>query len=255
MGMGERGAGASPLAGTFGGRTRGIASTRLGAPPDRPERGPELGGSECLRCYDKGKEYPADPESFVKALDFLTQGVERAWTHDPAQFARIWNPLGVLPPDQYLAMVIQVVEGCAWNQCAFCNLYATRPSRVRTLEEIRQHTDEVVAFFGEALAGRCSIFLGDANALQAPPSILIPAAEELAVRFPSLATRQPDGVGGMYSFAEATRLTLWKVPDLRALARAGFRRVYLGVETERIPCGGTSTSRAPPIPFLKESRN
>ncbi|MBK8576243.1 MAG: radical SAM protein [Elusimicrobia bacterium] len=184
-----------------------------------------------LRNSMRGRDIPATLSASEDLLDFLTAGVLKAWATDPASFARVWRPIGILPPDQYLALVLQVAEGCAWNQCAFCDFYKGRPSRVRSLDEIRRHADDAERFFGPALAGRCSIFLGDANAFQAPPNLLIPIAEELSVRFPQLAEPQGDGVGGLYSFAEATRLSAWTQADLQALARTGYRRAYLGVET------------------------
>ncbi len=184
-----------------------------------------------LRSSVRGREtQPALPD-VDEFLDFLTRGVQKAWTTDPAQFARIWRPIGILPPDQYLALLLQVSEGCAWNQCAFCDFYNGRPARVRSRDEIRRHTDEAERFFGPAIAGRCSIFLGDANAFQAPPEVLIPVAEELSERFPHLTEIQDDGIGGIYSFAEAARLAAWSQTDLQALARSGYRRAYLGMET------------------------
>lgn len=194
-----------------------------------------LAKSNNLRSSVRGRETPVEISTIEIFLDFLILGVQKAWTTDPAQFNRIWHPIGILPPDQYLALVIQVSEGCAWNQCTFCDFYSERPARVRSLEEIHRHTDEAERFLGPAMTGRCSIFLGDANAFQAPPDLLIPVAEELSVRFPHLAGPQADGVGGLYSFAEAARLAAWTQADLQALARAGYRRAYLGVETGSDP--------------------
>lgn len=194
-----------------------------------------LAKTNALRSSVRGRETPVDLFAMANFFDFLIQGVQKAWTTDPPQFNRIWNPIGILPPDQYLALVIQVAEGCAWNQCTFCDFYSERPARIRSLEEIRRHTDEAERFLGQAMTGRCSIFLGDANAFQAPPDLLIPAAEELSVRFPQLGGPQEDGIGGIYSFAEAARLGAWTQADLQALARTGYRRAYLGVETGSDP--------------------
>jgi radical SAM superfamily enzyme YgiQ (UPF0313 family) len=184
-----------------------------------------------LRRYDRGREIPADPAQLTQKIEKLTAFLDREWEADPRRFAEVWNPIGILPPDQYLSLVIQVVEGCAWNQCTFCDFYAARPFRVRTREEIDRHTDAAVRYFGDGLEGRCAVFLGDANALQAPPALLIPLAESLAQRFPRLARPQADGVGGLYAFAETARTAAWSPGELRSLATAGFRRAYLGVET------------------------
>jgi plasmid stability protein len=162
-----------------------------------------------LRRYDRGREIPADPAQLTQKIEKLTAFLDREWEADPRRFAEVWNPIGILPPDQYLSLVIQVVEGCAWNQCTFCDFYAARPFRVRTREEIDRHTDAAVRYFGDGLEGRCAVFLGDANALQAPPALLIPLAESLAQRFPRLARPQADGVGGLYAFAETARTAAW----------------------------------------------
>ncbi|MBL8023037.1 MAG: radical SAM protein [Elusimicrobia bacterium] len=192
---------------------------------------PILSQRNSLRSFVRGRETPVDKEATADFLDFLIRGVNKAWTSDAAQFSKIWQPIGILPPDQYLALVVQVAEGCAWNQCTFCDFYSGRRSRVRTLEEVLLHAEETKRFFGPALSGRCSLFLGDANAFQAPPHALIPMAEELALRFPQLATPQTDGVGGIYSFADASRMSAWTISDLQALSRTGYRRAYIGVET------------------------
>lgn len=192
---------------------------------------PELENQQAVRRFVRGLDTHVQREELHAHLDFLVQGIVRAWTTDANRFAQVWNPIGILPPDQYLSLVVQVSEGCAWNKCTFCDFYAGRPSRVRTKEEIRRHVDEIESFLGAALAGRCSLFLGDANAFQAPPDLLIPVAQELAERFPHLAQVQDDGVGGLYSFADPARLAVWSAADLQALARTGYRRAYLGVES------------------------
>ena len=41
---------------------------------------------------------------------------------DARRFGTIYGELGMLPPDQYLATVVQATEGCACNSCAFREL-------------------------------------------------------------------------------------------------------------------------------------
>jgi len=184
-----------------------------------------------VRRFVRGQERPGRADELAERIETLTVFLKAGWEEEPRRFAEIWNPIGILPPDQYLSLVIQVAEGCAWNQCTFCDFYAARPFRIRGREEIDRHTNAAVNFFGAGLEGRCAIFLGDANALQAPPALLIPLAESLAARFPRLARPQVDGVGGLYAFAEAARTAAWSPSELGALAAAGFRRAYLGIET------------------------
>ena len=87
---------------------------------------------------------------------------------DARRFGEIYRPVSILPPDQYLALVVQATEGCSYNQCTFCDFYRDRPFRVKSADELRAHIAAVQAFFGPALGLRKSLFLADANALVVP---------------------------------------------------------------------------------------
>jgi hypothetical protein len=87
---------------------------------------------------------------------------------DRTRFQQIYTPIGILPPDQYLALVLQATHGCSHNACTFCTFYQDIPFRIKTPDQFRQHVAAVLDFFGPALAMRRSIFLADANALVAP---------------------------------------------------------------------------------------
>jgi radical SAM superfamily enzyme YgiQ (UPF0313 family) len=93
---------------------------------------------------------------------------------DAARFAEVYSPIGILPPDQYLALVLQATVGCSFNTCTFCDLYH-QPFRVKTPDEFRRHIHDVHEYLGESLLLRQrSIFLGAANALAIPMSRLLP---------------------------------------------------------------------------------
>jgi hypothetical protein len=103
------------------------------------------------------------PEAAASASGDPRLSVLRAWDcaerleADAARFARIYRPVSILPPDQYLALVIQATEGCSYNRCTFCDFYRDRPFRIKSAVELRHTLREVVDFFGEAmgLRGRC----------------------------------------------------------------------------------------------------
>ena len=88
-----------------------------------------------------------------------------ALDEDAARFRSIYTPVAILPPDQYLAVVVQATEGCSWNRCTFCDFYRQQPFRIKGDGEFRSHVGDVVSFFGTAIGLRRSIFLADANAL------------------------------------------------------------------------------------------
>ena len=55
---------------------------------------------------------------------------------DAARFLAASGPVGILPPDQYLALVVRVTEGCSWNACTFCSLYRDVPFRWKRPDEL-----------------------------------------------------------------------------------------------------------------------
>ena len=146
---------------------------------------------------------------------------------DAERFRSVYLPVPILPPDQYEALVVQVTEGCAYNQCAFCRFYRDRAFRVKPPAELAEHIRAVGKFFGPSLSLRRSVFLADANALML-------SAERLAQTF-DLVRRVlpfgPTGLRGIYSFIDAFSGVPKSVDHFRALADRGLRRVYLGLET------------------------
>lgn len=162
---------------------------------------------------------------------------------DAERFLQIYKPVSILPPDQYLALVLQITEGCHWNRCTFCDFYRDRRFAVKTPEHLREHIAKVQDYFGETLRLRNRIFLADANALVAPQRILVPLLQIVRDTFPiEPAELPPDELNrwreghpvrfqGMYSFIDAFTGYRKSVRELRELQQLGVRRVYIGVET------------------------
>ncbi len=192
---------------------------------------PRLQETGNLQMLVQGQKVQGSDTRTIHLLNSLLAYNIKSLTEDEIMFKTVYRPIGILPPDQYLSLVIQVTEGCSWNRCAFCHFYRDRPARVRTEAEIRSHISEVKNYFGASLPRRCSIFLGDANAMDAPADLLLRTCEELARVFPEQARPQKDGIGGIYCFGEARRILQWSPEDLRDLGRAGMRRIYIGLET------------------------
>ena len=146
---------------------------------------------------------------------------------DARRFRSIYLPVPILPPDQYGALVVQVTEGCSYNQCTFCRLYRDRPFHVKSPGELRVHVRGVREFFGEGLRLRTGIFLADANALVLPSARLLEVFSLLHEELPL----GPGGLRGVCSFIDAFSGVPKSAEDLRGLARQGLRRVYLGLES------------------------
>ncbi len=150
---------------------------------------------------------------------------ESAYATDIARYHQVYKPVGILPPDQYMAVVLQATEGCSFNTCTFCNFYRDRPFRIKTPESFREHVRAVAAFLGEGMSLRRTIFLGDANALVIPMPRLLPLLdiihEDLDV----------EALGGIYAFLDGFSGERKSAADFAALARRGLKRVYVGMES------------------------
>jgi hypothetical protein len=151
----------------------------------------------------------------------------RAARRDASQFATAYRPVGILPPDQYLALVLQITEGCHWNRCTFCRFYRQVLFHVKSIPELELHVDVAVQYFGAGRSMRRALFLGEANALVLP-------TDDLLARL-DLASRRLAAHGyrftGIYSFLDIFTGRHKSVDKFAALRDQGLRRVYVGVET------------------------
>lgn len=162
---------------------------------------------------------------------------------DAQRFLQVYKPVSILPPDQYLALVLQVTEGCHWNRCTFCDFYRDRRFAIKTTDQLREHIVQVQDYFGDTLRLRNRLFLADANALVAPQRMLVPLLQIMRDAFPiepadlppdelnRWRARHPVRFQGIYSFIDAFTGYRKSVQELRELQQLGVRRVYTGVET------------------------
>jgi len=167
-------------------------------------------------------------DELLGVLDLTARFDGQAAARDAAHFARVYRPVGILPPDQYLSLVLQATEGCSFGSCTFCALY-DQPYRVKEVAEFTRHVGEVREYLGASLAlrGR-SIFLGAANALAIPMPRLLPLFDVMA--------RELDARRlGVYAFVDAFSGARKHAADYRALAEIGLRRVYIGLESGHDP--------------------
>jgi hypothetical protein len=249
-----------PVGVFLGGRTyrRGLDNRVLckwGSPPcavpDRVRFRREVAGAERAALLDSLAALAARAVAGVRAgtarllgsgpaLPYLERAVRwdaRALEADGARLKTLYpNRVSILPPDQYQAVVLQLTIGCPYNRCIFCSFYRSRRFSVRPEAAFREHVRLVKAFLGDSLLLRRSLFLGDANVLNLPVRILRPAFDALHQEFPDLQARDGGaGPRGIYAFMDAFTGSLKPVGGFAALAAAGLRRVYVGVETGHDP--------------------
>lgn len=118
--------------------------------------------------------------------------------------------------DSYL---LQCTIGCSHNKCTFCAMYKDKKYRIRSLSEIK----EDIAMAKKAMGDVQKVFLCDGDAIDIETPVLLEILDELKKAFPSL--RHVGTYVGPQSVLRKS------IDDLKALADAGLRKGYLGVET------------------------
>jgi hypothetical protein len=147
---------------------------------------------------------------------------------DAERFGLVFGHVGILPPDQYLSLVVQATEGCSFNTCTFCDLYH-EGYRVKTPEEFLQHVTGVRSYLGaSALLRSRGVFLGAANALAVPMARLLPIFEILLEELD--AARR-----GVFAFVDGFTGARKTASEYRLLSHLGLRRVYIGLESGHDP--------------------
>lgn len=172
--------------------------------------------------------------SAVGAEDTVRDIVRRASAFDAAaaradagRFHSVYKPIGILPPDQYMALVVQMTEGCSFNSCTFCSFYKGRPFHIKSPQELRSHVMAALAFLGDSIHIRTGVFLADANALAVPQSQLLELLDTLTETLGEKHT--------MFAFVDGFSGQKKTAQDYAALSRCGLQRVYVGLESGHDP--------------------
>lgn len=186
---------------------------------------------------------PLDKTNHANHLNFWLETLGHySWTKELEQrqkYSQVYSKVGILPPDRYGSVVLQVTEGCVYNKCSFCTFYRGIPYRTKNAGEFKDHVRAVKNFLGESVGRFHSIFLGDANALMVDISSLVEIFDLVATHFPvssqptapSVIFRKKPIFAGIYSFLDVFTGKRKTQEDFRALADKGLRMVYLGLES------------------------
>ncbi|MBW6472723.1 MAG: radical SAM protein, partial [Anaerolineaceae bacterium] len=164
----------------------------------------------------------------TKTIQELTRLAEISldfYKNDVSNYHSVYKPVGILPPDQYISVVLQLTEGCSFNKCTFCSFYRDRPFLIKSPVDFDQHITNVKNFLGNGLSLRRTIFLGDANALVVPVKKLIPLMEKIHDHL------DVEKLGGIFAFLDGFSGERKSTGDYKKLRDLGMNKIYIGLES------------------------
>jgi radical SAM superfamily enzyme YgiQ (UPF0313 family) len=126
------------------------------------------------------------------------------------------------PPSEADSLILPVTDGCSWNQCTFCEMYAAPQKRFRPRGE--EEVFESIRRCGEQFGGGVKrVFLADGDAMTLSTRRLAAVLE--AIR------RDLPGVRRVSSYCLPRNLCKKSSAELRELAALGLSLVYVGAES------------------------
>jgi radical SAM superfamily enzyme YgiQ (UPF0313 family) len=186
-------------------------------------------------------------EGMVSALESAAHKGYDSLEEDGVEFRSIYSPVGILPPDQYMAVVVQATEGCSHNTCTFCDFYhhdgQNTEFSIKTPDEFQEHIRAIKEFLGDSVLTRRSAFIADGNALVIPQSKLLKLMDVLELEFERIPSGLPPGaqrryraenpghVEGYFSFLDGFSALKKSVSDFEELRGRCLKRVYVGLES------------------------
>jgi radical SAM superfamily enzyme YgiQ (UPF0313 family) len=123
------------------------------------------------------------------------------------------------PPSEAYSLLIQATEGCTY-QCTFCIESIERKFKIRATEDIKQDIDTAKYIYNENVR---KLFFLAGNALVIPYERLLEITQYASNIFPNL--------NRISIYAQANDILKKTDCELRSLADAGLKMVYIGIET------------------------
>ncbi|MCL2876225.1 MAG: radical SAM protein [Betaproteobacteria bacterium] len=144
------------------------------------------------------------------------------------------------PPSEAESLILPVTNGCSWNHCTFCEMYTAPQKKFHARPE--QEVLETIRLLGEHPYGCTArrVFLADGDAMVLSTRRLLAVLAAIRKHLP--------GVHRVSSYCLPRNLRKKSVEELKELADAGLKLVYVGAESgdntvlERINKGETFES-------------
>ena len=185
---------------------------------------PEEAATEFARVLEQvaGAPSTGNAEETRARIAGILRWTPETLLEEQGRFAAAYRPVNILPPDQYLSIVLQATFGCSWNRCSFCSFYANQPFRTRSPDAFRNHCHAVRRLLGRGASLRKGIFLASGNALMLHDRRLLPLMRTARETFPD----RP-----IAAFVDVFTGERREARGWRTLRDEGLDRVHVGLET------------------------
>ncbi|GHT90555.1 radical SAM protein [Betaproteobacteria bacterium] len=125
------------------------------------------------------------------------------------------------PPSEAQSLILPLTDGCSWNRCTFCEMYTAPQKRFRARD--KAEVLEGIRALGERGADVRRIFLADGDALALSTRRLLVALTAIREHLPQ--------AHRVSSYCLPRNVRNKSVEELRELADAGLKLVYVGAES------------------------
>jgi radical SAM superfamily enzyme YgiQ (UPF0313 family) len=123
------------------------------------------------------------------------------------------------PPSEAESLILQVTIGCAWNRCAFCEMYTSKNFKIKREEDILNE----IKIAAKALPDVRKIFLADGNPFVLSTGKLLTILNAIRDSFPKIKR--------VTTYALPADIQSKSIEELKELCNAGLRQVYVGIES------------------------
>lgn len=124
------------------------------------------------------------------------------------------------PPSEAQSLILPLTNGCSWNKCTYCEMYTAAQKKFSVRDE-KQVLDEIQRVAEQMIVQR--VFLADGDALALSTRRLLTVLQAIQEHLPT--------VRRVTSYCLPSNLKNKSVSELKELADAGLRMVYVGAES------------------------
>ncbi len=153
------------------------------------------------------------------------------------------------PPSEAHSLILQVTNGCSWNNCSFCEMYTQEQKKFRARKEEDIFQDILKA--SRSVMPFEKVFLADGDAMVLPMRKLTAILSEIRSKMP--------WVKRVTSYCLPRNLNKKSVADLKSLKELGLDILYVGCESgddevlQRVNKGESYESQKQALLKIRES--